>query len=466
MTAMPWILRLAQLQIVTVFLLPGDLVVKPLGGAATPATLLGLILAGWWMAAAIAGGRAKEPAGGMRLVVATVWCATLASTLAMVRRGDGLLDASDRWLMTLGAVTGITLVVLDTARRLEDIHRLLATAVVATAVSGVVGLLQRLTDHDLTDWLRRVPGLSTTTDATVVRIPRGSVERVVGTAIHPIEFGVVAALLLPVAVHLLWHDRRPHPWGSILGLVGLGLGIVLSVSRSAVVVAAVVIAVMILTSPAIERLNIIAVAPFALGGILVVNPGTFSALAESFARVGEDPSITARVDDLAVASDLVARHLWWGQGSGTYIASDVFTIFDNQYLHGAVEHGLIGVTLFAGATLLVPILSAHRLRRRVENPSARGLAGAVMAMSAGSIVAWATFDAWSFARFSAVTALTLATLGATWRLSHQSRRQEDEHHGSLRFLAGAVETPVVDAALGDAGDQRRDLRGGGSRAHL
>ena len=466
MNRVPVLVRLAQLQVLVLFALPGDVVVGALGGAATPATLLGLVLVGWWLASALIEDRGLPSAGGMRLAIATMWFATLMSTLAMVRRGDGALDASDRWLMTLGGVTGLVLVLIDATPRRTDLYRILATAVFATAVSGAVGVVQRLTDGDPSSWLRRLPGLSTNTDTVATRVPRGAVDRVVGTALHPIEFGVVAALVTPLALHLLWFDHRRALWRRGLALMGVASGVVLSVSRSAVLVAVVVGVVVLITSPAIIRLDLLAVTPVALGAVLATNPGTFSALSDSFARLGEDPSVTARLDDLGLAGDLVARHPWWGQGSGTYLAVDVFAIFDNQYLLGAVEHGLIGLGLIVGATLIAPMGSAMGLRRRRPDDATASLAGAVLAISAGSIVAWATFDAWSFPRFGGVAALAMGSLGAAWRLHHPSPSQEDDNDGPVWLLASDVAPPLVDPASRRPGDHRWHLRRRRGRTNL
>ena len=115
---------------------------------------------------------------------------------------------------------------------LDRLDFLLKTVVAAGAVVAVIGACQFLFDLDLTRLLR-LPILEFTSEDAAV-LEREELRRVAATTGHPIEFGVVCAMLLPIAAH--YGFQRPRAgrgrgrWGCTL-LIAMGL--MFSVSRSA-----------------------------------------------------------------------------------------------------------------------------------------------------------------------------------------------------------------------------------------
>lgn len=413
---------LLQVWVIAVFLVPSDMVFRPLGGRAHLANLIALALGAWWLATTLVSRRAHPTSqngitgspGAVHLAVAMVWMATLGAWVALARRGGDELtwNAAERWVMVVLAYSAVALVAVDGLRHITDLHRVAATAVAACAASSVVAFLQWRTSLDPSVWLRRVPGLSLVGDGTDTVMTRGEVGRVTGTALHPIEFGVGGALMIPVAIHLLIHDRRRHVLRRGAPLLLCALAIPLSVSRSGVVVALVAVGVMVLCLPPSPRLTAMAVAPVASVMVLLAAPGTASTLRTSFLTATEDSSVQARLDDFAMIGPLIASQPWWGVGGGTYQPADLFEILDNQYLLTLVELGIAGGVLFAFATLVIPLHLAGVVRRRHHDEVVRSWGGLGLACGLGAAVAWATFDAWAFPRFSAVSALMLGLVGA------------------------------------------------------
>lgn len=417
------IVRALQCWVLALFLAPADMVVRPLGGQAHLANLLGVALAGAWIAVGVLPGRRRP--GAVHLAVGLMWVATFAAWVGLARRGADELtwNGADRWLMVVLAFSGVALVITDGVRRLDDLHRLAATAVFAAAVAGLVGMVQWRTSLDPSTWLRTLPGFTQVGDGVATVTVRGEVGRVTGTALHAIEFGVGSALMIPLAIHLLIHDRRRHILRRVVPLMLCAVAVPLSVSRSAVLVTAVAVGVTVWFMPAIPRLTALATAPLMSGVVLLAAPGTASTIATSFLRATDDSSIQARLDDFDLVGGLIADQRWWGLGGGAYRPVDLFEILDNQYLLTLVEFGIVGGAVFVAATLLMPLHVAASTRRRSTTPRLRSLAAAGLATTWGAVVAWAAFDAWAFPHFVGISALTLGVLGT---VSHLTPTQAEE----------------------------------------
>lgn len=418
-----FLLRWVQLWVVALFLFPTDVVIRPLGGQAHMANLLGVGLVAAWIVGGLLPGRVRP--GATHVAITLVWLATLAAWVALARRGADVAtwNAAERWLMVILAFSGVALVIADGIDRLDHLHRLAATAVFAAASASVVAVVQWRTSIDPSGWLRRLPGFTLSGDGVDTVVRRGEIGRVTGTALHPIEFGVGAALMLPLAVHLLIHDHRRHRLRRVIPLGLCALAVPLSVSRSAVVVTVMTVGVMVWLMPPLARLTAVVTAPALAGVALLATPGAASTLVTSFVRASDDSSIQARVDDISLVSDLVTTAPWWGRGGGTYLPRDVFEILDNQYFLSLIELGVVGGMMFVVATLVVPLHMAARNRRRAVSPLMGSLAGVGLATTWGCIVAWATFDAWAFPRFVGIGALVLGLLGS---LSHLPAHQPEE----------------------------------------
>src|SRR5690606_19630062 len=91
--------------------------------------------------------------------------------------------------------------------------------------------------------------LLTWTQDLAVGIERGSLQRIVGTASHPIEYGVVLAMVLPFALHLAITDHRGHAarWWAASAFIGAAA--LYSLSRSAAIGLAVTVVATVASLP-------------------------------------------------------------------------------------------------------------------------------------------------------------------------------------------------------------------------
>ncbi len=264
-------------------------------------------------------------------------------------------------------------------------------------------------------YLRELPGFSLNADDIGI-VTRGSLNRVSGTAVNPIELGVVAGMLLPLAVYLAIYDTKRSArrrWAPV-GLIALAIPA--SVSRSAVVSVAVALGVLVVLMPAPQRLVSMLALPFALAAVFMTAPGLIGTLAAFFGAGTGDSSVAYRVSDYPLVERFLEQAPWFGRGGGTYIPDPGLNVLDNQFLKTAIELGLVGVVALT-AFFLVPAVSALVARRRSRDPELRllcaALGGAALAATACSF----TFDSLSYPMFTGLYALVIGLIGAVWRLA-------------------------------------------------
>ena len=199
---------------------------------------------------------------------------------------------------------------------------------------------------------RRADGLPTCPTArSPTTIIRNDVARPAGLAANPLELSAVMSLAVPFAVLLALSSRR---WLARLWFLGcsllIGLGIVLSISRTGVLAAAVMLLVALLANirrPRVVLLGLVAVAALGFTVARLV-PHSVESLTEQLAKDGNsDPSLATRLQDYEELDDLLGPHPWLGRGPQaitTYVSRDgTPMILDNQYLLSIAETGVIGL---------------------------------------------------------------------------------------------------------------------------
>lgn len=410
--------RVLQVFAFAVMVIPSDTVLRPVGAGGYPAGLVGMFSCCAWGAAALLGlhdpRRYRSPVRGALL---PIWIATLASYVLMDRGllTDHEIMAGDRWLMQLLAMTGVALVAAECLESMRDVRRVVRVLVWGGGFAGLVAALQFWLRLDISPYLRMLPGFSLNADNSGI-IARAALNRVSGTAIHPIELGVVSGMLLPLAIWLALWDRdrvARKRWAPVVLIL---VAIASSVSRSAILSVTLAMAVLIVCMPPRQRLYAIAGVPFAVVGAFMSAHGLISTLADFFAAGTNDASVASRVSDYPLVERLVALHPWFGQGGGTYIADNAIDILDNEYLKTAIELGLVG---FAAVLVLflVPVIAAFIARAHTRDPERRLLLSALAGSAVSATACAFTFDAFSFPMFANVFALVLGLIGAAWRLT-------------------------------------------------
>ncbi|MEO3869601.1 O-antigen ligase family protein [Nonomuraea sp. B12E4] len=401
----------AALFTVALMLIPARLVFRGLPFSLTPADAFGLVAALLWFCAHFTStlGAAKGPTP----VRSALFCYTIAMVATYFYAASSYLPGdevslADRSMVLVVASVGITLMVCDGVRTRDRLDLVLKTVAVAGAVIGVIGALQFVLHFDVTNYLT-LPGLRFTQEESAI-LERGGLNRVAATTGHPIEFGVVCAMILPLALHYAFREARLR-WWVCTGLIAAGL--LFSVSRSAVLSLAAAGVVLFAGWPKERRIfGALAVAG-SLIAIRIVMPGVLGTIVDLFANLNTDSSISYRTHDYTVAGTEIAKSPWLGRGLGTWYAPK-HLIFDNQYISSLVETGVIGLLVFVGL-FVAALWSVLRARHLSRDPVTRDLALALTACLVVPPLGSATFDLRSFATVTGLSFLLIGAAGALLR---------------------------------------------------
>lgn len=405
-----------------VMLIPSTTVIGAIGAAGYPASLVGVFVFVVFLSTVLFGfhdpTRHRHPIHG---VLCVFWISTLASYALM---NQGLMNEAqilnaDRVLIKLAVVSGVALVAAEWLTSLSDVRRVLRALCWGGAICGLIAALQYWFSYDLAQYLRELPGFTQSADNPII-IARGSLSRATGTSITPIELGVVAGMLLPLAIYLGMHDQDRSlfkRWGPA---VLIAMGDATSVSRSGILSVVVALGVFVVLMPPVPRVAALCAVPFAVTAAFVTAHGLIGTLAGFFSAGNSDTSIQYRTHDYPVAQQLWQAAPWFGHGPGTYLPADPLDIFDNQYLDAAVELGIIGILALV-VFLVIPGIVALSARRRSKDPDLRLLCAALGGAALAAPVSSVTFDSLAFPMFVNVYAIVIGLIGACWRLATRER---------------------------------------------
>ncbi|HEX3293064.1 MAG TPA: O-antigen ligase family protein [Solirubrobacterales bacterium] len=409
---------LLQAFALTLFVIPSDTVIKAIGAGGYAAALIGMFAFAAYLAVTLLGLHnplaQRHP---IRAVLCLLWLSVLASYVLMDRTAMTVpeLASADRLLMQLAVISGVALIAAEFLGSVDDVRRVLRVVSWGGAFCGAVAGLQFWLSLDLSTYLRELPGFSINVDDAAI-LARGGLNRVSGTSIYPIELGVVAGMLLPLAIYLALYDtdRSARRRWAPVGLIALAIPA--SVSRSGVLSVALALGVLVVLMPAPQRLVALGALPLGLVVVFMSAPGLIGTLSSFFGAGTSDASVATRVSDYPLVERSLEHALWFGQGGWTYLPNTALDILDNQYLKTAIELGVVGVIALT-AFFLVPTIAALVARRRSRDPELRllcaALAGSALAATACSF----TFDSLSYPMFTGLYALVIGLIGAVWRLT-------------------------------------------------
>jgi hypothetical protein len=408
---------LVQIYALSLFVFPTDLVYRPIGAQAFVGGLVSLMLFLTWVTSTLVAGHNPLAARHPTRVAMLIWIiVTLLSWGAAFRRGD--LDptqrlAADRALFFLAGSTGIVLVTAEGLSTMESVWRALRAVAVGGAFCGGVGALQYWSPIDVRSFIREYTPIFTINSEYTTLTGRGSLDRVTGTTLHPIELGVVSGVLLPIVIAWAMHDRGWRRGWRWLCVALVGIGVPISVSRSALVSVGVAMILFIVLLPVKERLIALAFLPLTIVGVFMLTPGYIRTLGEFIGMGATDPSVTARTQDYPLAESLVRERPWFGSGPGTYLPRNVLDIFDNQVLTSVVELGLVGmaalIILFVTA-VVTPLVA----RSRSTDLGIRALGAALAGSAAAAAACTMTFDEFSFLTAQGLLCLVMGFGGAIY----------------------------------------------------
>ncbi|WP_405437462.1 O-antigen ligase family protein [Streptomyces avidinii] len=397
------------------FFIPSNLTLPGMGGVGTPANVFALLCLFWYLAAWITGRILPAPGTRLpRVVMCLLAFSVLGSYLANAMRGSSHKEvlAADRGL--IGLLVWVSLVVLVSAgiQDRERLDVLLRRAVVMGTVVAAVGFYDFFTATNIADSIS-IPGLKSSV-AQITTLDRGSFTRPRSTTAQPLEFGGMLAILLPFAVQQAFDPVRRHlrawrRWGPV---VLMGGALPLTVSRTSIIGALIVVLVMVLRWKPERRWAAIGLLMGSVACFKVIIPGligTITALFASFLTNSDSSTQARTVKYSAIVPYLDERPLF-GRGFGTFLP-ELFFFTDNQYMLTLAEMGLVGLLALL-VLLFTGIHQGGAIRRLARTESDRELGQAFFASALVSLVIAATFDALSFPMFAGVFFLTIAAGGS------------------------------------------------------
>lgn len=396
--------------------IPARLVFSPLGAVGQPATVLGVCFLGWyllaWLHPASTLDRGRQP---IRLFAVLWFCAIIAAYVSATRHTMPVLElnSADRGVIEACALLGIALLTADGIDSMDRLRTLVRRIVLGATAMAALGMAQFFTGLDAAKYII-IPGLTANEPYTDL-IGRDSFNRPSATALHPIEFGLVLSLCLPLAIHQARYAPprlRTRRW---LQVALIAATLPMTVSRSAILGLVVVGIVILPTWPKRDRRLAYFVVISSALVMQAAIPGLLATLRHLFLGAANDASAQERAGAFSLAEPLISQHPWFGMGFETLLPQNYF-FTDDQYLSILIETGVVGLlallALFSAGWFL-----SQSVRRMTHDDELRHLAQCLAASVAVVVVAYASLDALGYPMASGLTFLLLGCIGAMWRLT-------------------------------------------------
>ena len=194
--------------LVLLLFVPSRLVVGPLGSAGAPSMLFGLGSLLLWLSLFLGADR-QTSSGSQPIRIALgifLFCVGVSYVLAMSRPiSPDESSPADVAILALASWSGTLLLTHDGIYERRRLDTLIWRFAVCGGLIGALGLVQIATRNLWVDQLS-IPGLYGAPAYGLTT--RGGFPRPAGTSIHPIEYGVLLAMLLPLALHVGFHHTH------------------------------------------------------------------------------------------------------------------------------------------------------------------------------------------------------------------------------------------------------------------
>ena len=377
--------------------------------------LVALVVAGW-IASLLVDPRVRLRPSGLEPPLLLFAVAVFGSLLANADNLDAVTSIVVKRLMFFASFLLVFYLIVSVVRDGKDADLLCRMLVGGGALLALLAAIESQTGYNLFNHLSGTIPLLERSNAPDA-IPRGTRLRAYASAQHPIALGAAFAMLVPPAIYVARSSGRSRWWLAV-GL--LAVGIFSTVSRTAVVMLGVAVAVLLWLRPRDIGRFLLALVP-ALVAVQLALPGTFETFKTTFfpsgGVVAEQQQLpgahgSGRLADIAPSLAEVAHRPVLGQGFGARItvgpnASSL--LLDNQWLGTLLETGLVG---FAGVLWLFLRFLRRASSAAKEDRSARGSLVAAIAASVFAYgVGMATYDAFFFVQVTFLLFILLA-LGA------------------------------------------------------
>lgn len=409
--------RLGRIFMFVLFVCPSPYVFVALGGSASPAMLIGLVMFGWWVLTRItrslSASHSRQP---LRIAVYLFTASILASTAAAFARilPAGETQAPFRGLAILCSFAGVCLFFTDGLRNRNDVEKIVSALVIGGAFVATIGLLQFATGSEIAPMLK-FPGLGAVNDFAFIT-SRNGLPRVAGTAYHPIEYAVILCAIWPFALrNAVMHWSKKARVRTLLPIILISAALPTALSRTTVIAFTAVVATMWFTWSARRRFRFAMSIAMGIGALFIFAPQVPTVLIELFTKANQDVSISTRTEDYAHANQFIMNHLLFGRGFKTFDPGRYFFL-DNQYLLSLIEVGVIGTLCLVGL-LLTAITLARNVRHTARDPFVRELGQCCASSLFAILLCFATFDTLSFPMIAFTTLSIVGISGALWRIN-------------------------------------------------
>lgn len=406
--------------VVLLLLVPQPYVlIGPLRSVGNPAGLVALAALAIWAASRFLNLIGADEMNPVRWVLLLYTVSAIASYAAGLMRDLTLAERAgmDRFVFQHLMLLGVVLLALDGLGSRHRVTALLQRVVLIGGAAAVIGILEFAFKGFSYRSMMLLPGLTMNVDVSTDT--RSGFERIAAGASHPIEFAVVAASLVPLALHFALHADAGR-WRFGLALVAMLAAIPMTVSRSGFLTLTVGLLFYLVALSHRGRFNALVLGLIGLGVFRALVPGLLGTVRSLFRDVDTDPSIAGRTDDYAALPGLLEGHWWLGRGPGTFLP-DVYFFLDNQYLASLIQGGAVGMAAFI-LLLVVGIGTARGIRKRSADPRLRSEGQALAACMASFATAAIVFDSLSFRQSGFLLFLVLGCAGAHWSLLRRAEQ--------------------------------------------
>ena len=320
----PGIVGYLTTYLVLLMFIPSSLIFQPLGGIGTPALAFSLILLIWYITSVMVG--RIDPSGAGKPIWVAMFLfslAVLASFVAGMTRDITQVEVlgADRGLIQVVAWAGLIIVVSQCVTSYDGLETVLRRAVLFGSIVAAIGIFEFYSGVNVSGYIH-IPGLSNNIAYNTL-LDRSGFNRPSSTSIDPIEFGVVMAMFLPLALHQAMNSpQRPAAkWRRWLPVALIAFAIPVSLSRSGIVGAVAALLFLIPTWKPYERrafyvsfIGALLVIKVAAAGLLGTMMGYFTGM---FGGGGQS-NVSTRTGDYSRNWPYIVQRPLFGRGFDTF----------------------------------------------------------------------------------------------------------------------------------------------------
>lgn len=391
----PWLLGFLCLliPILPAFSVPAG----PLKSNGSPAKLIAVLLFGL----AVLGFVVVRRTASTKTVRPGVLIILLYFLLQLMLYGVGVMHADSalvqgsrtRALINLVANVGVALYILSRVRTARQRNIVLGCLCIGLAFACLVGLLQSLTNIELRFFFQPEGFVANTDELDMGE--RWGAKRVMGTSQHAIEFSILAAITVPLAIYFA---RNAAKWPVRLAAVGTcGLALVsmpAAVSRTGLIALAAALLVYMWHFKLRHLVVGVVVGGLALGAYVQAFPDITTALWNTIVNSEQDPSVLSRTADYALVSQTFRAHPIFGLGLGGTPPTQ-YALLDNEWLQVVAQGGIVGI-----AALMIltggGLFGITAALRAATTQSERDVAYTLGSMFVAMLICTFTFDLFNF----------------------------------------------------------------------